>query len=221
MRKSLVACFFVAAACTDSEPIDTTESTINGVPVGEVRGVVDISNTLRTRLFDDADMAAATFDISRVAGDAMFGLREHLGVFAQVGSVTEYQGGLPTPFSMTMWHQVFGRFADAVGQRCGRDAALAFPVYAGGGAAFRLAAPVAQKFDAACIFSGDESARRHTTAAVWDAVMGRGSTLAEEKAAFEAEFAADGSPWVTEAPEERLASMMLVMLLNPHFLLAN
>jgi hypothetical protein len=47
--------------------------------------------------------------------------------------------------------------------------------------------------------------------------MGRGATLAGEKAAFEATFTAE--PFVSMTGKTRVSSMMLAMLLNPHFLL--
>jgi hypothetical protein len=80
---------------------------------------------------------------------------------------------------------------------------------------------VAQKVTAACTFQGDEPARRATASALFDAVMGRGGSLADEKATFLTTFAADGSPFVTAAPKDRVGSMFVAMLLDPHFLLSN
>lgn len=221
----------VAFACSalPFEDDETSVSEVNGVPVGEVKGVLDISNTIRTRLFDDTDTYTAGFDISRVAGDSLFALRGHLGTFAQVGATTEYQGGLPTPFSATLWHQVFARLSDALGARCGATNPLGvfLPAYTrtgiGGstpGLTFKLTPAVAAKLDAACSFEGDESARRAAAVGVFDTIMGRGGALAAERAAFESELGSEPE-YAAMSPKERVASMALALFLNPHFLLAN
>lgn len=213
-----------------SEDVAGAESAVGGVAVGEVRGVVEISSTLRTRVFDDEDPATATFDVSRVAGP-VFRLRRQLGVFAQDGTSSSYQGGPPTPLRMTLWHQVFGRLATALGESCATlppagDAATAptttFAVYAKGNgstvapATFRLQPIFAERLRAACTFEGDEASHRTTAANLWDAVMGLGGTLADDKEAFVVRFAGGA----TTTPRKRVENMMLAMLLNPHFLLA-
>jgi hypothetical protein len=212
---------------TSAEGPGSSESAVSGVPIGDVRGIVDISSTLRTRLLDDADAATASFDVSRVAGP-VFRLRKQLGVFALEGTTSTYQGGTPTPLRATLWHQVAGRFATAIGDVCVKPGTnLTFVAYATGATGtpispttFRLQGPIADKIAAACASSGDEANRRQAVSSLWDAVMGVGGTLAAERAAFETEFAADGSPDVLAAPKERVTNMVLAMLLNPHFLLA-
>jgi hypothetical protein len=216
-----------SVAKDDGAAVD--ESAVSGVPIGQVRGVVDVSNTIRTRLLDEAAPSSQAFDVSRVAG-AVFNLRRQLGVFADEGSSTTYQGGLPTPLRTTLWHQIFGRTATAVGNVCtGSGAALTFDVYAftaGPGGTFTapttflLHPAVAAKIRAVCAFEGDEATRRRAAGALFDAVMGHGSTLAAERAAFLAEFAADGAPALAATPAARVTDMMLAMLLNPHFLLS-
>jgi len=232
------------------EDVDSQESMINGVPTGDIRGVVDISNTLRTRLFDDSVATTAGFDVSRVAGDPIFRLRRQLGVFAPSGTGSEYQGGTPTPFSMTLWHQVMGRVAEGFGRTCDAGSTpntvrfLAYTnAFAGGssgfgggtssgggfgagdagptvGVPFSLYPEVAAKVTAACKFEGDEAARQQAAGSLFDTVMGRGGSLAKERTAFVAEYAAEGSPWVSAAARDRVGTMFVSMLLNPHFLLA-
>jgi hypothetical protein len=233
----LVSLATIGGLACSSQPSESAESAVSGIPVGELRGVLDTSNTLRTRLFDESDPMTATFDISRVVS-AAFRLRRQLGVFAPDGTTTTYQGGQPTPLRMTLWHQVFGRFAAALGDVCETPGtSVTFPEYfvttgtgSGGGAPtvdsgapappkFRLHPSVAEKIAKVCTFEGDEPARRRAAASYWDALMGRGGSLATEKAAFETAFAADGAPDVTSPPKERVANMTLAMLLNPHFLL--
>jgi hypothetical protein len=62
--------------------------------------------------------------------------------------------------------------------------------------------------------------RKGAAGAVFDAVMGRGGSLAQEKEAFVVRFAVEGSPLVAATPKERVCDMFLALLLNPHFLLA-
>src|SRR5215470_11574632 len=82
---SIVAC---SRARDDSESSEHDLS--GGVPIGQIRGVTAISDTIRTRLLDDTDPASATFAVERLAGLAIFKLRTQLGVFAQQGTQTEY-----------------------------------------------------------------------------------------------------------------------------------
>jgi hypothetical protein len=216
-----------STAPSDREAI--VESPVAGVPIGEVRGVADITSTLRTRLLDDADPRTASFDVARVAGP-VFRLRKQLGVFASQGTTTTYQGGLPTPLRATLWHQIFGRFADALGERCTAGAAtneVTFPVYADGAdgtsirpVTFRLAHGFAGTVATACAFEGDEASRRQASVALFDAIMGGGQSLAAERASLEGTFAADGAVALGFAPKQRVAEMVLAILTNPHFLLA-
>jgi hypothetical protein len=227
--RALILSLLVGLGCSggreDATP--SSESAVSGVPIGEVRGVVDVSNTLRTRLLDASDASSANFDVSRVAG-AVFRLRRQLGVFAVEGTATTYQGGLPTPLRTTLWHQIFGRTATALGDVCTHPGtALTFAVYAAGPTGsfnqpttFRLHPAVAGKVANLCSFEGDEAARRSAAGAFFDAVMGYGSSLADEKAAFQTAFAADGSPALADTPQQRVTNMSLALLLNPHFLLA-
>jgi hypothetical protein len=218
----------VPVGCTDaSRSGGASETDINGVPTGQIRGVIDISNTLRTRLFDDSAPTSATFDISRVAGPSMFALRGHLGALVQVGTGTDYQGGTPTAFNVTLWYELMGRFAQDFGALCdtpGPPPAVTFGAYAGvagpSAVPFRLLPAVAAQITDACTFQGDEGARRQTASALFDSLMGLGGSLAAEKQAFEDEFAANGSSWITASGKDRLAGMFLDLLLNPHFLLA-
>jgi hypothetical protein len=135
---------------------------------------------------------------------------------------------------MALWHQLFGRFGDSMGDFCasgGPDVkfpayAMTNPVFSAGdagpqGSSFRLFPTVAQKITAVCTFQGDEGARRTAASALFDAVMGRGGSLADEKATFLTTFAADGSPFVTATPKDRVSGMFVALLLNPHFLLSN
>lgn len=248
----LLAAGLGALGCSETkkgEDVESSESMINGVATGEIRGVVDVSNTIRTRLLDDSVASSAGFDISRVAGDPVFRLRRQLGAFVQSGTGTEYQGGTPTPFSMTLWHQVMGRFSEGFGRSCDAGATpntVRFLTYTnafvgsssgfGGsssgtsgfsgdagattGTPFSLYPQVGAKVSAACKFEGDEAARSATAGALFDTVMGRGASLAAERAAFVAEFAKDGSPWVAATAKDRVTGMFLTMTLNPHFLLA-
>jgi hypothetical protein len=232
-----------------AEDVESSESMINGVATGEIRGVVDVSNTIRTRLLDDSVATTAGFDVSRVAGDPVFRLRRQLGTFVQTGTGTEYQGGTPTPFSMTLWHQVMGRLSEGFGRSCDPAATpntVRFLTYTnafGGGSSsgfggsssgstggvdagptsgtpFSLYPQVGAKVAAACKFEGDEAARSTTAGSLFDTVMGRGGSLAGERNAFVAEFAKEGSPWVTASAKDRVTNMFLTMMMNPHFLLA-
>jgi hypothetical protein len=226
---SAIALSLSLGCSTSHEPIAASESAVSGVPIGEVRGVVDVTNALRIRLFDDTDPTTAKLDVSRVAGP-VFKLRKQLGVFATEGTTSTYLGGTPTPLRMTLWHQVFARFATAMGTACLAEmpaGTVSFQTYAEGPQgdysvmkSFKLHPDVYAKVKSTCAFAGDETARRKVASDLFDAVMGYGGTLAPEKAAFEAEFATEGSPTVTASPSDRVADMMLALLLNPHFLLA-
>jgi hypothetical protein len=230
---SLAALALVTGCSTGpSENAATTESPVTGVPIGEVRGVVDITKTLQTRLFDGADAETAKFDVSRVAGP-VFRLRKQLGVFALEGTTSTYLGGTPTPLRATLWHQVMGRFGTAIGEMCLIDPTVVppnkvtFASYASGPngeivapASFRLRAEIASVIANACSFDGNEQTRRELAGALWDAFMGHGGTLAADKDAFVTAFAADGAPALKAAPKDRVADMAMAMLLNPHFLLA-
>ena len=234
---AVVAAASSVFACSRSgESPEAAGADISGAAVGQIRGAVAISDILRTRMLDDTDPRSASFAVERLAGGGIFALRRQLGAFAPEGTQTTFQGATPTPFNMALWHQLFARFGDSMGNFCttaGTD--VSFPAYgtttppvsssadAGPprGSSFRLFPTVAQKITAACTFEGDEAARRATTAALFDAVMGRGGSVAEDKASFLTTFAADGSPFVTATPKERVSSMFLAMLLNPHFLLSN
>jgi hypothetical protein len=230
-RLTLISLAIALAACSrGSDGAESSEHDLAGVPIGQVRGVVGISDTLRTRLLDDTDPATPTFSVDRVAGRPIFRLRRQLGVFAQAGTQTEFQGGTPTPFNIALWHQVFARFGDGVANTCDAgsadfdlslydDAASEFEP-APPGKRFRLFPTVAEKIKATCTFEGDQAARRASAGAVWDVVMGRGGSLAEEKEAFLVRFAADGSPFIAAPAKDRVRSMLVAMLLNPHFLLA-
>jgi hypothetical protein len=253
MASTVLATAGLGLGCTETkkgEDVESSESMINGVATGEIRGVADVSNTIRTRLLDDSVASTAGFDISRVAGDPVFRLRRQLGVFVQTGTGTEYQGGTPTPFSLTLWHQVMGRFSEGFGRSCDAGATpntvrfLTYTTSFGGGSSgfggsssgstsggssdagattgtpFSLYPQVAAKVTAACKFEGDEAARSATAGTLFDTVMGRGASLAGERSAFVAEYAKDGSPWVTASAKDRVTSMFLGMMLNPHFLLA-
>jgi hypothetical protein len=225
-------------ACSRSEESpDTAGADISGAAVGQIRGTAAISAMLRTRMLDDTDSRSASFAVESVGGGGIFQLRSQLGAFSAAGTQTAFQGGTPTPFNMALWHQLFARFGDAMGEFCtsgGTDVTFTaygtststFPVSPsidGGarGRSFRLFPTVAQKITDACTFQGDETARRATASALFDAVMGRGGSLADDKASFLTTFAADGSSFVSAAPNERVSSMFVAMLLNPHFLLSN
>jgi hypothetical protein len=217
-----------ACAPPPEEQPAAAESEVTGVPIGQIRGAADVSSTLRVRLLDAADPRSASFDVARVAGRSAFALRRQLGAFVQAGTTTEYQGGTPTPFGMMLWHQLLGRFTAAVAQTCVTgDPTIRLPAYAAPtaagepGAEFRLAPPVAARVAAACAFAGGEGPRRATAGALWDAVMGIGGSVAPEKAAFVDEVARAGSPLGADEADgkERVSGMLLMMLLNPHFLL--
>ena len=236
MKSPLLLCIVAATAVTalaglgcskDGEGSESTTAAVSGVPIGDIRGVVDVSNTLKARIFDDADPMTGQFDVSRVAG-AVFRLRKQLGVFAQEGTISTYQGGTPSPLRMTLWHQVFTRFATAMAGLCtATDPVVTFPVYAKGPSGsitqpttFRVNAAFADKVKKTCSYSGDQLARREVAGELWDAVMGLGGTLANDRASFLADFADDASPALAVSPTERVTDMMQSMLLNPHFLLA-
>jgi hypothetical protein len=214
------AAFAVILGCSATDTsATTTEAPVTGVAIGEVRGVVDITKTLRTRLFDEADPQTIKFDVSRVAGP-VFRLRKQLGVFALEGTSSSYLGGTPTPLRATLWHQVMGRFAAAVGEMCLDPSSnkLTFAAYASGPngeivapSSFRLRPAVASLVGKVCTANDEEA-----TGALFDAFMGLGGTLAAERASFVTAFSAGGSP----VPKDRVAEMVLAMLLNPHFLLA-
>jgi hypothetical protein len=225
----------IAACSRSGESPDASEADLSGAAVGQIRGVVAISDTLRTRMLDDTDPRSPKFAVERLAGPGIFGLRTQLGVFSQAGTQTAFQGGTPTPFNMALWHQLFARFGDSMGDLCASNGPdVIFTAYTTQGTfqvgpadagppvgSFRLFPTVAQKITDVCTFQGDEAARRGTASALFDAVMGRGGSLADEKATFLTTFAADGSPFVTATPKERVSSMFVAMLLNPHFLLSN
>jgi len=225
--RTLILSLLVGLGCSGGRDDGTSgsESAVSGVPIGEVRGVVDVSNTMRTRLLDPIDASSADFDVSRVAGP-VFRLRNQLGVFAMEGTATTYQGGLPTPLRITLWHQIFGRTATALGDVCAHPGtAVTFVVYASGPTGFnrpttfRLHPAVAAKVASVCSFDGDEAARRSAAGAFFDVVMGYGSSLADEKTVFQTAFAAEGSPALADTPQQRVTNMTLALLLNPHFLL--
>jgi hypothetical protein len=220
-----------ACPTPSGEGAGTTESAVSGVPIGDVRGVVDITKTLQTRILANTP-TAGTFDVSRVAGP-VFRLRKQLGVFALEGTTSTYQGGTPTPLRATLWHQVMGRFAAAMGGLCDADPATAaagdvtFVAYADGPngdfigpKTFRIRPEVAGMIRNACTFQGDEAARAALAGDLWDAFMGLGGTLSVERLAFVTESAADGAPLLHATPKDRVSNMVLSMLLNPHFLLA-
>jgi hypothetical protein len=230
----LVPC---AAGCAHKGNEASSGSNIDGVPVGQVRGGVEISDALRVRLFDDSDNATATFQIERVAGDSIFGLKKHLGAFAQSGTQTDYQNGIPTPFSAALWHQVFASFADAFGNACAGDTThVTFNTYTtlsdnsgfgfgfGGGGSFSspktftLFPTVATKLAAVCKGDADLDARKKADGAFFDAVMGFGGSLAAERTAFLKTFA-EGDAFVKATPKERVSSMLMAILFDPHFLL--
>jgi hypothetical protein len=230
MRHALLApaLALAALACTArTDETDRSMSEVTGVPIGQLRGAADVSSTLRVRLLDPGDPRSTSFDVARVAGGALFGLRRQLGAFVPAGTGSEYQGGVPTPFNMMLWHQVLGRVAIAFGDTCASgDAALRFPAYFASGpdpdvATFRLFPSVAEKVAAACAFGGAEADRRAIAGSLWDAVMGVGGSLAAEKAAFVDDVARPGSPLSSDGatPAQRVTSIVLAMLLNPHFLL--
>ena len=230
---AVVAAVTTVVACSRSnESSDSAGADLSGTGLGQIRGAVAISDILRTRMLDDSDPRSAKFAVERLAGTSVFQLRRQLGVFDQAGTQTVFQGGTPTPVNMVLWHQLFARFGEAMGDFCtsgGSD--VVFTAYASpfGGSfdagsptgSFRLFPTVAQKITAACTFQGDEAARSATASALFDAVMGRGGSLADEKTTFVTTYAAEGSPFVTATPKERVSSMFLTMLLNPHFLLSN
>jgi hypothetical protein len=234
----------VGCSSGPSENVDATGSRVSGVPIGDVRGVADISKSLRTRLFDPADPRTSQFDVARVAGP-VFKLKKQLGTFASEGTTTTYQGGEPTPLRATLWHQLAGRFADGIADLCANPGTkVTFVVYEpdlsggppgssggvpgiplDGGATvdqgvFRLQESVAQRIAAVCAFDGDEVQRKQVASSLFDTVMGIGGSLAPEKASFERRFAVDGASSVTASAKQRVTSMMLALLLSPHFLLA-
>jgi hypothetical protein len=222
-----LACLAGLGCSRDAEGSASTTAAVSGVPIGDIRGVVDVSDTLKARIFDDADPMTAQFDVSRVAG-AVFRLRKQLGVFAPEGTISTYQGGIPTPLRMTLWHQVFTRFATATAGLCtATDPVVTFPVYAKGPSgtitqptSFRVNAAFADEVKKTCSYSGDQLARREVAGELWDTVMGLGGTLAEDRASFLTDFADDASPALAASPADRVTDMMQSMLLNPHFLLA-
>lgn len=244
-RAFFLLCFTATSAAlgcsTSAESVGSSESPVSGIPIGDVRGVVDISKSLRSRMLDAADPKTASFDISRVAGP-VFNLRKQLGVFATEGTSSTYQGGQPTPLRATLWHQIAGRFAAGIAGVCvDGTTKVTFAAYqeeipnqgpGGGGpierdagadplrGVFRLRPSVADQIAAVCRFEGDEGAHRRATSSLFDTVMGIGGTLAAERAAFETQFGADGAPAVSASPADRVTSMMIGLLLNPHFLLA-
>jgi hypothetical protein len=229
MKKSsflaLALTMLLGACSSSSDDPETSESEVSGVPIGEVRGVDDVSKTLRLRVLDGTDASTPSFDVSRLAGDSVFRMRRHFGVWVQNGTQTEYQGGTATPFSMMLWHQALGRLASALAETCATPGtSISFATFSNGFAStpqtFSLRADVADRVAAACTFTGDEAARRTIAGALFDTLMGRGGSLAEEKAAYLATFAADASTFVGAAPADRVRSMVLVLLLNPHFLLS-
>jgi hypothetical protein len=229
------------AACTiTGEHTDSTESNVSGVPIGEVRGVADISKSLRARVFDPADAQTASFDVSRVAG-AIFTLRKQLGTFATEGTTSTYQGGQPTPLRATLWHQVAGQFASTMADLCTQPGTkVKFPNYQpdfgggpggpGGGpffdagfseaGVFRVRPAFAQTVSAVCRYEGDEAAHKQAAGALFDSMMGIGGSLAEEKVAFQNRFASNGSAAAAAPAKERVTNMMIALFLNPHFLLA-
>jgi hypothetical protein len=240
----LLAIGAMVGCSTPGEATDSTESRVSGVPIGEVRGVADISKSLRTRLFDAADPKTAAFDISRVAGP-IFNLRNQLGTFATEGTTTTYQGGQPTPLRATLWHQIAGRFAAGIADVCTHPGTkVTFVAYlpddveppgSSGGTTggptydagpppevgvFHLQDAVARRISAVCTYQGDEAGRRQMASSLFDTVMGIGGSLASERAAFEKRFAADGASSVTASAGDRVTNMMIALLLNPHFLLA-
>jgi hypothetical protein len=222
---TLASVVVATSACTSpSESTGSTESAVNGVPVGEIRGAVDVSNTLRSRLFDDTHPRTATFDIARVAGGSVYKLRRHLGTFEMAGTHTEYVAGTPAPLGVTLWHQVLSRFALAMGDLCRTgEVEVTFLTYANSVSSapttFRLVPSVAGAIHAVCTFEGDDEAHRQAASRLFDAVMGRGGSLAEEKAAFVTTFAANDSAYLSGIQAERVSAMFQAMLLNPHFLL--
>jgi hypothetical protein len=236
-RLCFLSCIALAAAsgigCSTSaaESSGTTESAVSGIPIGDVRGVVDVTKTLRTRLLDDTDPMTASFDVSRVAGP-VFRLRRQLGVFALEGTTSTYLGGTPTPLRATLWHQVMGRIATSVGDVCLSDPTtlangITFVAYATGAegvpirpTTFHLRPQVTERILKVCAFHGDETARRQVAGELFDTFMGIGGTLAAERDALTTELATDGAPSVAADPKERVTNMVLAMLLNPHFLLA-
>jgi hypothetical protein len=223
-------------ACSRSgDSAEAAGADLSGTGVGQIRGAVAVSDILRTRMLDDTDTRSASFAVERLAGSGIFGLRRQLGVFGASGTQTAFVGGTPTPFNMALWHQLFSRFGESMGDLCNTGGTeVVFSAYAmdflgqvtlaDGGhepAAFRLFPTVAQKITAVCTFQGDEGARRTAASDLFDAVMGRGGSLADDKGTFLTTFAADGSSFVTASPKDRVSSMFVAMLLNPHFLLSN
>src|SRR5262249_24816400 len=129
---ALVTLIAAVPACSRSaEEPPSAEEHLSGVPIGQLRGAVAISDTLRTRMLDDEDREPASFSVDRLAGNGILGLRRQLGVFSQAGSQNEFQGGTPTPFNMALWHQLLARFSNAAAEICTTSTnTISFPGYA-------------------------------------------------------------------------------------------
>lgn len=223
-----LACLLVAAlpSCTQrlSEPVAQSAQAVGGVPIGNQRGVADVTDTLRIRLLDEAEPSTASFAVERVAGSGVYSMRSQLGVFELSGTQSEYRSGVVSPFTMMLWHQVFGRVAAAIGQVCtSQTVDLTLPDYVGGGpkpVVFKLTPEARTTILGACAAAPDEATRRADAGALWTLVMGHGGSLAAEKEAFLSLFAGETSPFLASPPAERVSNMVSAMLLNPHFLLA-
>lgn len=228
---TLTAAALLAACAHRDDESPTSEARLS-VPVGQLLSADDLSKTVKIRLLDPTAATTVDFDLARVGGKTAFANRAQLGGFGDVGSGSEYQGGVPGPFNTMIWLGVFARFGDAMGTLCDApgESRATVPAYAYGAdptAALlegkrdvfvhpRVAAQIA----AACRFEGDEAARRSTAGALFDSVMGYGGSLAAERDAFARAFARDGSPFVAMAAKERVSNMFVALLANPHFLLA-
>lgn len=230
MKLPLLASLALAAiastgvlACSQSAPPDdgVAASDLAGVSPGKLRGTEAVSKTIASRLFADPvsiDAKHTTFAIKNVSGRLL----------AQAsGSLAE---GTATPISVTLWYSYASHVGDAFATACssgadearfatygtnptvpGSSGAPPVTIPASPPVVWALRANVASAIRGVCTYSGD---RGQIAGAYFDAVMGPGSSMAAERAAFIDAFAADGAP-----AEERVRNMTIALVMNPYFVL--
>lgn len=199
------------SACT-AGPDAKSDVLANGRPVGEIRGTALVNAQIKRRLLTEE--SAEGFQIERVAGPEVFSMRGLLGEYATGSAHTEFRGGEPNPFGMLLWHQVAARFAEGLGSICDQPTGSRTVKFFGTGT-YTLTDGFGEKLAANCAKDLSEAELKTNAISLWRAFMGIGASV--EEAPYAAFFS--GSEFTAANSSERVAAMVLTMVLNPHFLL--
>jgi hypothetical protein len=174
---------------------------------GEMKGIEFINKNIRNRLFDATDVSSQRYDISTASPESIRNLRSFLGIDKE----DKYLNGIPSPFSLLLWHQVAANFAGTMGSLCeGTN---------GEGADYTLNTDSKTAVNNLCEWSDDAEKQEQYAKDFWDIIIWDDDPKASDLQSFIETFVTseEGS---NLSKKERVEKMVTGVILLPAFLLA-